>query len=49
VDGLGPESTRVTCAGRFDLPAEAPADLVKGVIEGVYHSIIYDIASAVAR
>ena len=48
VDELGPDRARVTCSGRFDLPAAGPSELVKGVIEGVYHSIIHDIAAAVA-
>jgi Polyketide cyclase / dehydrase and lipid transport len=48
VDELGPHRTRVTCCGRFDVPTDAPADLVKGVIESVYDSIVHDIASTAA-
>jgi hypothetical protein len=48
VDELGPNRTRVTCSGRFDLPPEAPADLVKGVIEAVYDCVIHDIPAALA-
>jgi hypothetical protein len=47
VDELGPSETRVTCSGRFDLPAGAPGDVVKQVIESVYDSIIHDIAARV--
>jgi len=39
----------VTCSGRFDLPAAAPADLVKGAIESVYDSIVHDIAITAAK
>jgi hypothetical protein len=49
VDELGPQSCRVTCSGRFDLPTAAPAELVKGAIESVYDSIVHDIAATVAR
>lgn len=50
VDELGPHRTRVTCAGRFDLPQGAPADLVKGFIEGVYeHGIIHGISALLQR
>jgi hypothetical protein len=49
VDDLGPNRSRVTCTGRFDVPAGAPAELVKGVIESVYDSIIHDIAATVRR
>jgi hypothetical protein len=45
VDDLGPNRTRVTCSGRFDVPEGAPAAIVKGVIESVYNSIIHDIAA----
>lgn len=48
VDELGPNRSRVTCTGRFDVPEGAPADLVKTVIESVYDSIIHDIAHTVA-
>jgi hypothetical protein len=47
VDELGPDLSRVTCAGRFDLPEGAPADLVRQVIESVYDSVVHDIAAAV--
>jgi hypothetical protein len=47
VDDLGPERARVTCRGRFDLPADAPAEMVKGYIDGVYDSIIHDIAATI--
>jgi len=45
VDDLGAGRARVTCSGRFDLPEDAPADLVRGVIASVYDSIIHDIAA----
>ena len=48
VDELGPSRCRVTCSGRFDLPEEAPAGMVKGFIESVYDSIVHDIAATVA-
>ena len=47
VDELDGERSRVTCRGRFDLPEDAPAAMVKGFIESVYDSIIHDIAAAV--
>ena len=49
VDELGPEHSRVTCSGRFDVPEGAPVELVKGVIESVYESIVHDIAALVMR
>jgi len=49
VDEVSPESCRVTCSGRFDLPAAAPVDLVRGAIEAVYDSIVHDIAATAAR
>jgi hypothetical protein len=49
VDELGPERTRVTCSGRFDVPEGSPADLVKGAIESVYDSIVHDIAITAAK
>jgi hypothetical protein len=49
VDDLGKGRTRVTCRGRFDLPANAPADMVKQFIERVYDSIIHDIATTVSN
>lgn len=49
VDELGPDRTRVTCTGRFDVPEGAPAAVVKDVIESVYDSIIHDIAATAAR
>jgi len=49
VDDLGPGRCRVTCSGRFDLPAAAPAELVKGAIESVYDSIVHDIATTAAK
>lgn len=48
VDELGPNRIRVTCSGRFDLPPEAPAELVKTVIESVYDCVIHDIPKAIA-
>jgi Polyketide cyclase / dehydrase and lipid transport len=48
VDDLGEGRSRVTCRGRFDLPEGAPEPMVKGFIEGVYDSIIHDIAATVA-
>ena len=49
VDEVSPESCRVTCSGRFDLPAAAPVELVRGAIEAVYDSIVHDIAATAAR
>ena len=50
VDELGPNRARVTCTGRFDLPEGAPAELVRGFIEGVYeHGIIHGISAFVQR
>jgi len=49
VDELGPTLTRVTCSGRFDLPEGAPVELVKGVIEAVYTSIVNDIPKLILR
>ena len=49
VDDLGPNRARVTCSGRFDLPEGVPVDTVKGVIEGVYQSIVNDIPKLIAR
>lgn len=49
VDELGPNRSRVTCIGRFDVPEGAPAATVKTVIESVYDSIIHDVASTAAR
>lgn len=49
VDELGPDRIRVTCAGRFDLPEGAPANLVRQVIESVYDSIVHDIAAETRR
>jgi hypothetical protein len=45
VDMLGPQTTRVTCSGRFDLPEGAPAEMVKAFMEGVYETgIIHGIS-----
>lgn len=44
LDPLGPERTRVTCSGRWDMPEGAPADAVKAAVEAIYDSIINDIA-----
>jgi hypothetical protein len=49
VDELGPNRSRVTCTGRFDVPEGAPAATVKAVIESVYDSIIHDIAATASR
>lgn len=49
VDELDAHRSRVTCSGRFDLPDDAPADLVRSVIESVYDSIVHDIASTAAQ
>ncbi len=49
VDELGPNLSRITCSGRFDLPAGVPIDTVKSVIEGVYVSIVNDIPKLIAR
>jgi hypothetical protein len=50
VDELGPNRSRVTCSGRFDLPEGVPAEMVKTtVIESVYTSIINDIAGMILR
>jgi Polyketide cyclase / dehydrase and lipid transport len=49
IDELGAERSRVTCSGRFDVPAGAPVDLVKGVIESVYDSIVHDMAALALR
>jgi hypothetical protein len=49
VDEVGPQRTRVTCSGRFDLPEDAPAHNVKAVIEGVYASIVNDIPALIVR
>jgi Polyketide cyclase / dehydrase and lipid transport len=48
VDDLGDGRTRVTCRGRFDLPVDALETMVKPFIEGIYDSIIHDIAATVA-
>ena len=49
VDELGPNRSRVTCAGRFDVPDCAPVSVVKHVIESVYDSIVHDIAATIRR
>lgn len=49
VDELGTHRCRVTCSGRFDLPEGAPVDLVRGVIEGVYTSVVNDIPKYIVR
>ena len=49
VDELGPNKSRITCSGRFDVPEGAPVELVKGVIESVYDSIVHDIAALALR
>ena len=49
VDELGTHRCRVTCSGRFDLPEGAPVDLVRGVIKGVYTSIVNDIPKYIVR
>ncbi len=49
VDEISPTLSRVTCAGRFDLPEGAPTDLVKGVIEAVYASILNDIPKLIVK
>src|SRR3546814_16766599 len=43
IDVLSPTRSRVTCSGRFDLPADVPRDTVKDFIDNVYGSIIYGI------
>jgi hypothetical protein len=48
VDEIDASRCRVTCSGRFDLPQSAPAEVVEGVIAGVYDSIIHDIAATAA-
>jgi hypothetical protein len=49
VDSLGPERSRVTCSGRFDLPEGVPADMLKGFIESIYDCIIHDIPALAAK
>jgi hypothetical protein len=49
VDDLGPERTRVTCSGRFDLPEGVPPEVVTGFIEGVYEGIIHGIDAYVRQ
>jgi hypothetical protein len=50
VDDLGPNRTRVTCFGRFDVPSGAPAEMIKGYIEGVYeYGIINGISATLQR
>jgi hypothetical protein len=50
VDELGTDRSYVTCAGRFDLPAAAPAELVKGFIENIYETgILHGISQAIQR
>ena len=50
VDELGPTRTRVTCSGRFDIPVDAPAEMCKALIEGVYEfGIIKGISDTLQR
>src|SRR3546814_20842775 len=49
IDVLSPTRSRVTCSGRFDLPADVPRDTVKDFLENVYGGIIYGIEYLILR
>ncbi|MFA5631437.1 MAG: SRPBCC family protein [Porticoccaceae bacterium] len=48
VDELGPERSRITCRGRWELPEDIPVEPVRLAVQAIYESIIQDIAATVA-
>jgi hypothetical protein len=50
VDFIDDNHCRVTCASRYDLPEEAPAEMIRQWVEAVYErGIVHGIADSIKR
>ncbi len=50
VDFIDDNHCRVTCASRYDLPEEAPAEMIRQWVEAVYErGIVHGIADSIRR